>query len=262
MTDFPPIAPPVQRQSKRLNLGLSLNSACVKCVEAIALAVAACFLVPAVMGKRQAPAAPPAPVVAEKKVETPPPVIKPTPEIVKVILPAPPAPAPVVPVQKTVTVNTTTTNYFDILENLDITIKIPVPKDTPECEFPAAAPYNKDLSHVKPEGKYQFRKWTDSSGKHTTTAKYVRIITVVVGGGPTSSGVVLERRDGHKIVVPVEKLRESDHAWVITNRQPWGGNSDRNRGNDWRRWTFPNASPVVNRGGGMGGGGQRGGGMF
>ena len=54
----------------------------------------------------------------------------------------------------------------------------------------------------------KWRTWTDASGKHKTEAKY---------SGMVSGKVMLIKRDGSKVQMPLEKLSEEDREW-ITNR--------------------------------------------
>jgi hypothetical protein len=61
---------------------------------------------------------------------------------------------------------------------------------------------------VAPPRKY--RIWTDSTGKHTIEAKY---------SGISRGKVLLKKKDGKTIKVPLEKMSEEDQEWLEARKQ-------------------------------------------
>ena len=56
----------------------------------------------------------------------------------------------------------------------------------------------------------KWRTWTDASGEHKIEAKF---------GGLASGEVVLIKRDGSKVQIPIEKLSDDDQEWVNNRRR-------------------------------------------
>jgi SLA1 homology domain 1, SHD1 len=64
----------------------------------------------------------------------------------------------------------------------------------------------------EPDGPEQieFRIWTDSTGKHETEAKFA---------GMAFGKVTLEKRDGSRVTLPLEKLSADDQAWIEAKKR-------------------------------------------
>jgi thiol-disulfide isomerase/thioredoxin len=81
------------------------------------------------------------------------------------------------------------------------------------AQAPTDKPDAKDEPHgaskknaAEPEANApQFREWTDASGKHHQTAKFLGIV---------GKSVTLERKDGHTVNVPLSKLGDADQEYV------------------------------------------------
>ncbi len=73
-------------------------------------------------------------------------------------------------------------------------------------------------------GHSQTRKWTDTTGKHSVEAELVQI---------KGDRVILKKRDGEVITVPLARLSESDraHVWNLSglSKQPRPGVPDRSK---------------------------------